>query len=119
MKQSVTLPYPPSLNNLHAVVRGRKILTAEGRRYKTTASAMAIAAGIKPIVAGDIIVTVTLYRPRRAGDIDNFCKAPFDALKGIAWTDDGQVQRLDMERFEDKANPRVVVTIQPVTPEAP
>ena len=114
-----TLPYPPPLNNLHTVARGRKILTDKGRNYKDTASKMAIAQGVRPM-AGDIHVTIQIYRPRKSGDLDNFFKAPFDAVKGIAWADDGQVKKITAELGDDKNNPRVEMMVEPyLTQEEP
>jgi Holliday junction resolvase RusA-like endonuclease len=111
---ALTLPYPPSTNNLYATVRGRRVLTREGRQYKERAAALAVAHGMKP-VDGEVSVTLRLYRPRRAGDIDNSLKSVFDSLKGVAWRDDSQVKRIEAERFEDKANPRVEIVVEPIS----
>lgn len=108
---TATLPYPPSANNLYATVRGRRVLTAQGRRFKATAATTALAAGMRPMT-GEVQVRIDVYRPRRAGDLDNTLKSILDSLKGVAWADDSQVKRIDAERFEDKANPRAVVTIE-------
>lgn len=114
-----TLPYPPQLNHLYTVVRGRKILSSKGRTYKEKAGALASAArvraGAEPL-SGDIHVTMVIYRPRRCGDIDNLFKAPFDAVKGIAWGDDGQVRKLTAILDDDKHNPRLVMTVEPYIP---
>lgn len=106
-----TLPYPPSVNHMYATYCGRRVLTAEARQYKRTASLTAYRAGFRPL-AGDVRVTVNLYRQRRAGDLDNGLKALLDSLKGIAWTDDAQVKRIEAERHEDKENPRAEVVIE-------
>jgi crossover junction endodeoxyribonuclease RusA len=107
----VTLPYPPSTNNLYANVGKRRFLKPEGRQYKATAAALALAAGIRPL-AGEVDVKLDVYRPRRAGDLDNTLKIILDSLKGIAWADDAQVCGIDARRYEDKHNPRVVVLIE-------
>jgi len=107
-----TLPFPPSTNNLYATVRGRRVLSAEGRRFKQAAAAMALSAGVRPLT-GDVSVALDVYRPRRAGDLDNTIKATLDALKGIAWADDSQVTRIVATRFEDKRNPRVDAMVLP------
>lgn len=110
----LTLPYPPGLNHLHAVVRGRKVLSREGRAFKQAVEAIAMVEGVRPIASGPVVVTVKQYRPRRAGDLDNFFKAPFDALKGVAWGDDKQVRQIHAFQFEDRDNPRIEVTVEPL-----
>jgi crossover junction endodeoxyribonuclease RusA len=106
----LTLPYPPSTNNLYATVRGRRVLSREGRQYKERAAILAVAHGMKP-VDGEVVVTLKVYRPRRAGDLDNSIKAVLDSVKGLAWRDDSQVKRIEAERFEDKVNPRVEMEV--------
>lgn len=113
--EALVLPYPPSTNNLYATVRGRRVLTREGRQYKAKATLLALAHGLRPL-DGEVSVTLSLYRPRRAGDIDNSLKSVFDSLKGVAWHDDSQVKRIEAERFEDKHNPRVEIVVESVAP---
>ena len=108
---TITLPYPPSVNNLYMTIRGKRILSTQGRRFKETAGLIAKAAGMKPI-AGEVRVRVDLYRPRKSGDLDNFLKATLDSVKGVAWGDDSQVVCIVARRFEDKGNPRVVLTVE-------
>lgn len=115
MAKTVTLPYPPSVNNMYATVHGRRVLSREGRAYKAAAAATALAAGMRP-TAREVAVTVDLYRPRRSGDIDNSLKAVFDSLTGVAWEDDSQVCEVRARRHDtDKRNPRAVVTVEPIT----
>lgn len=108
---TLTLPYPPSVNAMYATVGRRRVLSREGRTFKETAAALAYRAGVRKL-AGDVKVTINLFRPRRAGDCDNFSKAVLDSLKGVAWIDDAQVKRITAERFEDPSNPRAEVTIE-------
>jgi Holliday junction resolvase RusA-like endonuclease len=107
---SFTLPYPPSLNNLYATVRGRRVLSAEGRNYKEGVKLVLTMAGIQK-VSGVIRLTVKVYRPRKAGDLDNTLKVVLDGITGVGWEDDRQVEHIHAYRFEDKANPRVEVEI--------
>jgi Holliday junction resolvase RusA-like endonuclease len=58
-------------------------------------------------LGGPLGVKLYVYRPRRRGDLDNTLKVILDALNGIAWVDDGQIEMLHVERFDDKTNPRV------------
>lgn len=107
----ITLEYPPAANNLYATVRGRRILSKRGREYRAGAAQTAFNSGLRP-VSGDVAVRLDVYRPRKAGDLDNSLKAIFDALKGIAWEDDRQVVEIRARRFEDPKNPRVELWIE-------
>lgn len=44
-------------------------------------------------------------------DFDNFHKLTMDALTGIVWIDDSQIQKATIEKFYDKENPRVEINI--------
>ena len=39
----IELPFPPSINTLYATIRGRRVLSAEGRKYKKTIADMLLA----------------------------------------------------------------------------
>jgi len=104
------MPYPPSANNLYYTHSGRRHLSSEGRRFKAAAAASAVAAG-QQAVTGPVAVRVRVYRPRRAGDLDNTLKAVLDSLTGVAWRDDSQVCRIEADRHEDKARPRVEIEV--------
>ena len=109
-----TLPYPPTVNTYWRVVRGRPILSAEARRYKAWTLLRARTQGMRP-VDGPVCVSVTVYRPRRIGDLDNSLKALLDALKGAAYHDDSQVVELHARRLDDASDPRVEVTVEVTT----
>jgi crossover junction endodeoxyribonuclease RusA len=111
----LTLPYPPSVNHLYRVVNGRPILSREGRSFKLRTAGLALERGARPL-AGDVAVTLGVYRPAKRGDLDNAMKCILDALRGVAFADDRQVVRIDAERFEDKANPRVEVLVEEYKP---
>lgn len=106
----LTLPMPPGVNSMYRTWRGRILLSAKGRAYKEAAAFAARAQGAHPIL-GALSVTVRIYRPRRAGDIDGYLKGCLDALNGIAWEDDSQIVELHAVRHDDKANPRVEVVV--------
>jgi Holliday junction resolvase RusA-like endonuclease len=50
---------------------------------------------------GDVGVSITWFRAKRQGDVDNRVKATLDFLKGIAWTDDSAVADLRIIRVDD------------------
>lgn len=107
----LSLPYPPSANRLWRNWRGRMVLSTEGRAYKQGVKLRALTQGCRPL-EGPVVVSVTAYRPRRIGDLDNALKALLDALKGVAFVDDDQVVEIHAMRLDDKADPRVVVEIE-------
>ena len=110
---NMTVPYPPTLNNMF-ISRGRfRVLSPKARAYKAEVQKLAQIARIKPI-EGDLCVDMYIYRPRKVGDIDNLSKSLFDSLKGLAWHDDKQVVELHIYRNDDKDNPRVELRIYEV-----
>ena len=109
----IEIPYPPQANHAYTVARGRKILSAKGRAYKADVAKRCLIARIKPL-EGDLSVTLWVYRPRKAGDLDNTMKLPLDAIKGFAYHDDKQIVELHAYRRDDKENPRIEVMVNPV-----
>lgn len=110
MSLLLTLPYPPSTNRLWRVWRGVVRKTDEASRYATTVGFLARVAGARPVL-GDVVVTMHLYRPRKAGDVDNRAKLILDALQGHAYVNDSQVCELHLYRHEDADKPRAEVEV--------
>jgi Holliday junction resolvase RusA-like endonuclease len=114
---SIRLPMPPTVNNFYAVVRGRKITSAEGRAW----IAEAVAACHRQVCGhpfrGEVKVEATVYRARRAGDLSNRIKPVEDVLqKAEILVNDSQIAELHWKRRDDKANPHVYVTITELAP---
>jgi len=109
----LTLPYPPSVNNLYFNRWGKRVLSDAGRRFKSDAGVLAILQGAK-ILTGDLSVTFRVFRPRKTGDLDNRLKISQDALKGICFTDDKQIIEIHAFRFDDKANPRIEIDLKEI-----
>jgi crossover junction endodeoxyribonuclease RusA len=109
----LVLPYPPSANTYWRHNRGRTHVSNEARAYRTRVLLQVLTARDgRPPHVGPVVVTVTAYRPARRGDLDNTLKVLLDALRGAAYQDDSQVVELHAMRFDDKANPRVVVSVE-------
>jgi len=97
------LPYPPSVNGYWRAFRGRQIISKRGREYRKHAIEV-----MKELnLAGEIIaermhLSVIIHPPTlRKYDIDNWCKAPFDALTHAEfWLDDEQVDSLSIKKGE-------------------
>ncbi len=104
------LPYPPSSNHLYATFRGRRIISAAGRKFKADIAVLARRQGAK-LLAGDLVITFRVFRPKRIGDLDNRLKISQDALKGICFADDKQIIEIHAFRFDDRENPRIEIDI--------
>jgi Holliday junction resolvase RusA-like endonuclease len=123
-RQSYTLvlPWPPSNNHYN----GQRVVipkepdkkpfimvypTEEAKAFKARAHAIAKAAGV-PVLQGAVLVAIKYFFPTAAGDLTNRDKVVLDVLQGIAYANDKQITRKEEERFSDKHNPRVEITIQ-------
>ncbi len=106
----LTLPEAPSANRYWRHVGAKVLRSREAINYIGAVRLVCSARKVRPI-GGEVTLEVSWYRGRRSGDLDNRVKILQDALKGHAFGDDASVRRLVAERFEDKARPRMEVTI--------
>jgi len=115
----LVLPYPPSVNRLYrTIIRGKRAMPIKSAEHRAYMLAVAAGTAVQPWPADKrLAVSLRLYRPRRIGDIDGPIKTLFDALNGRAWVDDSQVVELHIQRLDDKARPRVEVSIREAAPE--
>jgi crossover junction endodeoxyribonuclease RusA len=68
----------------------------------------------KPLAIG-LKLTVTLFfGTKRTHDADNYSKLLLDALTGIVWEDDSQVQDLRIIKAHDKVQPRIELVIEAI-----
>ncbi|WP_426747223.1 RusA family crossover junction endodeoxyribonuclease [Myxococcus faecalis] len=103
----LVLPYPPSANTYWRPSKGRGLVpSSEATAYKAAVARVAALARVQPL-AGPVRMVVTIYRPRRTGDLDNTLKVLNDALNGCAWLDDEQLVELVAVRSDDAKAPRV------------
>jgi crossover junction endodeoxyribonuclease RusA len=97
-------PVPPSLNRMYKSWRGRMVKSAEAKAYQKLLGDM-LASQVP--TEKDVKISIKVYRPRKAGDLDNYLKTFLDSLTGYLYVDDKQIQMIVAERFDDKDNPRV------------
>ena len=103
------LPYPVSANRYWKMVRThdvtRMALSSDAVRYKKAAKEIALAAGLRRPLEGDVGVWLIL-RPRltKKGaasqtilDLDNCIKVAVDALQLICYENDRQVKKIVAE----------------------
>ena len=99
---SVTLPFPPSLNNLFVNVAGKGRRPSE--RYKSWQVVAQTESMVQRVrwpaqrISGPIEITITLQRDRRRMDLDNGAKAVIDTLvKMNVIDDDRNVEKLTLQ----------------------
>lgn len=94
------LPYPPSLGHYYRTVRGRILISRDGREYRLAVQRMVAAAG-SPRAHGALDVSLHVNPPSlvRVQDIDNSLKALFDALQHAGvYANDRQICHLEVLR---------------------
>lgn len=111
----LTIPFPPSVNRLWRNVKGRTLLSKEGRDYRQRVAECVLLAGIPRLGHRKLRVVIKAHAPdARRRDIDNLNKAALDALqKAHVYADDWQIDDLRIYRAEiDRENPRLIVWIE-------
>jgi len=112
------IPYPPSVNHYWRMVRGRMLISREGRAFRKRVCSILAAAGVRPL-SGPIVIHIEVYPPdRRRRDLDNILKGTLDALEhGGAYEDDSQIVRLIAEKRAPVPKGKAVVRIEEAPPE--
>ena len=60
----------------------------------------------------DLILEIKLYfKDKRRRDVDNWHKLSLDAMSWKIYNDDSQIQKMVVEKFIDKLNPRIEILI--------
>lgn len=110
----ITLPGNPlSTNHLYKRHGHIIYMSAEGKQTKEMYQWQAKTQwrGNK-CLTGPLELVVRLYfSDNRRRDIDNYHKLSLDALSGIVYEDDKQIQKMTVEKFVDKPNPRIEIEI--------
>jgi Holliday junction resolvase RusA-like endonuclease len=102
---------PPSTNHIYGRSRGGVFMNERSRRAKEAIGWEARSQYRGKPLTGPLKVSVALYWPdRRKHDVDNI-KVLLDALTGIAWLDDGQIEDLRITKAYDKEKPRVEIAV--------
>ena len=93
MKLEITLPWPPSVNTYWRTVKGRMIISAEGREYRIAVGKQMIEQKMIKHFSGPLQVEIEAWRPdKRRRDLDNLFKATLDALAHAGvYEDDSQI----------------------------
>lgn len=115
MSTTITLPWPPSLNAYYRTVRGRILISSEGREYRTRVLGKCLVQRVQP-VSGRLEVFIQAFPPdRRARDLDNLQKGLLDAITHAkVWTDDSDIDDLRIKREPVTAGGKVIVNIRSI-----
>jgi len=108
MSHEYTLPVPPSANRYWRIYRNRMVVTEEARAYKEEVALLL--RGAIPL-GGNVSVNLSVFRPAKRGDLDNYNKVLFDALQGLTYTNDNQITEIHSFRYDDKQNPHVKLLV--------
>ena len=104
MKNSygISIPFPPSVNHYWRRSGQTMHISAAGKAFKAeVAKQIADGIGEVDVLTGRIGIQIELFRgDRREYDIDNYPKSVLDALKGVLFQDDRQVDWLVVKRRE-------------------
>jgi len=109
-----SMPYPPSVGSMWRAFRGRFILSKKGRDYRALALEHIASIGLSNEQLPHRLSLSMIINPPtlRKYDIDNFCKALFDALTHSGfWIDDEQIYKLTIEKGEKVKGGRVDLKI--------
>lgn len=99
------LPYPVSCNRYWRNFKGRTVVSKEAIEYKARVACIFRMVGHQLIESGPVAVHILLHpKQTKAGaanktriDLGNAEKVISDALNGVAWTDDRQIERILLE----------------------
>lgn len=87
-------------------------MTKDGRSMKESYQWQAKAQWHEKMRLGAVLIEISLYfGDKRKRDIDNYHKLSLDALSGIVYKDDSQIQRMVVEKFYDRLNPRIEIVL--------
>lgn len=115
MQVMITLPWPPSANQMYRSVKGRVLISARGRKYRL-AVAEALTRMGSTRLEGALNLTLLVFPPdNRRRDMDNLTKNVQDSLvKGGLFKDDSQIVRLVVEKRENAPGGRLVAVVEEV-----
>jgi len=111
--RELTLPYPPVLNTYYRHVRGKILISKEGREYRAYVKNAIYASKDKAILFSRLRVEIWATMPdKRRRDLDGIPKAVLDALTHAkVWGDDEQIDELRIIRGHVEKPGKLLVKI--------
>lgn len=118
---TLELPWPPALNRYYRNVKGRTLISRDGRAYRNAVAESVLTThfgrGRSLPTGARVKAEIVAHVPdRRRRDLDGLLKAVLDALThaGI-YEDDSLIDDLRITRGPlDRTNPRLVITLEPM-----
>jgi crossover junction endodeoxyribonuclease RusA len=113
MIQHLTLPFPPSANQLYRSTNKGVRISMRGRVYREEVALCVIRQRAKHM-SGRLAVLIEAYMPdRRQHNIDNLLKATLDCMQhsGV-YDDDEQIDILHIERCSITPGGQLVITLE-------
>ena len=111
------IPFPPSVNGYWRAFKGRQIISKRGREYREKViDCMKDAMLYGEKIDSRLSVHIRMHPPcRRKRDVDNYTKAPLDALSHAKfWLDDSQIDLLTIKRAEKVEGGKLVITVKEI-----
>ena len=121
---TLSLPFPPSVNNYWQVARNRIIKTKKAKDYKRDIENLMLvnARQIKTFIQDvdkdnrPLALAVAVHYPKRSGplgEIDNLLKVSIDCLEGILFKNDRQFRHIQISREpQDSKEGSIRITIK-------
>lgn len=104
-----------TLNNYYRIMRGRYVITPNGREYKKVVqSAISHITPTKEILKINIDV---FFNNKKKRDVDNVLKPLLDALKGFVYDDDSQIIELNVKKYIGQSSNKIVISWEVVPPD--
>jgi crossover junction endodeoxyribonuclease RusA len=123
----VSLPLPPGVNNLYVSVNGRRVLSGEGKRFKSVVAerldAMRHDGEISPSALADfrscylsLFIDFYFATPMRR-DLDGGLKITQDAICEALGVNDNRVVDIHLTKRVDPRRPRIEVQLETIPEE--
>jgi crossover junction endodeoxyribonuclease RusA len=118
---TLNLPVPPSINHQYATVNGRRILSSEGRSYKSTVGQQVLIALarsphkeslLRTLRGSDLTLAIHFYfaSPLRR-DVDGGLKIAQDALCEALGLNDNRIVEIHLYKSRDAHQPHIEMTL--------
>ena len=113
MQIELEIPYPVSVNSYYRSVKGRSILSKQGRDYKKHAAQLEHLRGTFPATQR-LKVSIQLFPPsKHRSDLDNYAKSALDLMQDAGvFVNDNQIDHLVIRRRSVLKGGKAIVTIK-------
>jgi crossover junction endodeoxyribonuclease RusA len=119
LSQSFTVHGDPIPKARPRFVKGRTYTDPRSVAAEGLVKATARRGGVLKM-AGPLRVRLSYFRrTKRLADLDNLAKLTCDALNGLAWNDDSQIEEMHLLRAHDPLNPRTEIEISTLSNPSP